>query len=291
MGKKIRVSEFDLKFGADDHMLDVYAVFKEEKRGDVLVIYSDLKDENKSTLHYASVHLKEDGLVFIDVKDKEEIIKEFTWKLLNNKQNEGFKTFDISKYDKAEIVSSNSILVKPEVIKTLHDKTIPKQTAKEEKKTKKKKMNSSTKILLTGFTLAFLVIVAFLVTNKDLLMGTSIKYECINSYLDTNIGSNKKEIQELTFNFKDELTTRTIITKYKFSNQDDYKEYDNAGTYFDWEKKFMNSTLEYERDEANLVFNIIEHIVLDKYYSGNTNKQDLLSELTNSNYECQDVSE
>ena len=44
MGKSLLVSEFDLKFGQDDHLLDVYAVFKEDKRGDVLAIYSDRKD-------------------------------------------------------------------------------------------------------------------------------------------------------------------------------------------------------------------------------------------------------
>ena len=75
MGKTLKVTELDFKFGSDDHLLDVYAIFKEEKRSDVLAIYSDLKDENKAKLYYASVHLKEDAIVFIDIKDKEEVVK------------------------------------------------------------------------------------------------------------------------------------------------------------------------------------------------------------------------
>ena len=290
MGKTLKVTELDFKFGSDDHLLDVYAIFKEEKRSDVLAIYSDLKDENKAKLYYASVHLKEDAIVFIDIKDKEEVLKEFTWKLLNNKDKEGFQIFDIEKYNKVEIISSNSILVKPEVIKTLHDKTIPKPVVKEVKK-EKKPMQSSTKILLTGFSLAFLVAIAFLITNMDLLMGTSIKYRCTNSYLDTEIGSNKQEIQELTFNVKNELTTRTIITKYKFSNYDEFKNYYNAGTYYKIEPKFNNSRLDYTNDDTNYTFNIIEYVTLDTYYSGKTTKSELIEELTNSNFECQDVSE
>lgn len=291
MGKTLRVKEFDLKFGDNDHLVDVYAVFKEEKRGDVLVIYSDRRDDNKSILHYASVHLKEDGLVFIDIRDKEEIIKEFTWKLLNNRYNEGFLLFNISKYNVVEIVSSNTIMVKEEVIKILYEKCIPKPEDKEVVKKQKKKMNSSVKILLTGFSLVFLVIVAFLITNMDLIKGTSIKYRCLNSYLDTEVGSNKQEIQELTFNVKNELTTRKIITKYKFNDYDEYKEYDNAGTYFKFENKFMGSSVEYERDNDNYTFSIIEYVVLDKYYNGKITKDELIEELTNDNYECQDVSE
>lgn len=290
MGKTLRVVEFDLKFGKDDHMIDVYAVFKEEKRGDVLAIYSDRNDDNKSILHYASVHLKEEGIVFIDIKDKEETIKEFTWKLLNNKQNEGFKIFNIEKYNKVEIVSSNSILVKPEVIKILYDKTIPKPVKQEIKK-EKKKMNSSTKILLTGFSLVFLVILAFLITNKELLMGTGIKYSCINSYLDTEVGSTKQEIQELTFSVKNELTTRTIITKYKFNDYNEYKEYYNTGTYYNIKPVFMNSQMDYSPDEQNYILSVIEYVTLDKYYNGKSTKDELLEELQNNNYECQDVSE
>ena len=152
-------------------------------------------------------------------------------------------------------------------------------------------MQSSTKILLTGFSLAFLVAIAFLITNMDLLMGTSIKYRCTNSYLDTEIGSNKQEIQELTFNVKNELTTRTIITKYKFSNYDEFKNYYNAGTYYKIEPKFNNSRLDYTNDDTNYTFNIIEYVTLDTYYSGKTTKSELIEELTNSNFECQDVSE
>ena len=291
MGKTLRVKEFDFKFGKDDHKVDVYAVFKEDKRGDVLAIYTDYNDDNRSILHYASVHLKEYGLVFIDIKNQEETIKEFTWKILNNKENEGFKVFDINKYNTVEIVSSNNILVKQEVIKILHEKCIPKIQNKETNKKVKKKMDSSKKILLTGFSLVFLVIIAFLITNKDILTGTSIKYSCINSYLDADIGSNKKEIQEFTFNFKNELTTRKIITKYKFSNFEEYKNYDNGGSYFKWQPKFMNSNLDYDRDETNFEFSIIEYVVLDKYYNGKNTKEELLKELTNNNYECQDVSE
>ena len=70
MGKTLTVTEFDLKFGKDDHKIDVYAVFREVKRGDLFAIYSDRNDENKAILHYGSVHMKNDTLVFIDINNK-----------------------------------------------------------------------------------------------------------------------------------------------------------------------------------------------------------------------------
>lgn len=292
MGKSLLVSEFDLKFGQDDHLLDVYAVFKEDKRGDVLAIYSDRKDSNKDILHYASVHMKDNTLVFIDIKNKEDIVKEFTWKLLNNKENDGFKIIDISKYKKAEIVSSNQLVVKSEVITKLLDKTIPKQNEDNKKKKKqKKKMQTSSKILLTGISLALCVVVVFLVINKDILLGTNIKYTCINSYLDTEVGSNKEEIQNFSFNLKNELTSRTIITKYVFDNEEEYKNYINIGTYYRQDPVFRGSSFRYEHDDNSKTFSIIEDVLLGDYYTGKIIKDDILKEMTNNNFQCIDVSE
>ena len=290
MGKTLTVSEFDLQFGKEDHLLDVYAVFKQEKKTDILAIYSDRNDDNKATLHYASVHLNPDKIVFIDIKNKEEIVKEFTWKMLNNKENEGFEIIDISKYTKAEIISSNSLLVKPEVIKILFNKTIPKVTKKADNNNNKKN-NSSAKIILTGFLLVIIVAVAFAFTHMDLITGTSIKYICKNAYLDTQIGSNKEEIQELTFSVKNELTTLTIRTNFKFNSYEEYKEFDNGGTYFKWEPRYTTSKIDYERDDTKNILSVVEYVTLDKYYSGKTTKNELIEELTKNNYECQDVSE
>lgn len=291
MGKSLTVTEFDLKFGQDNHILDVYAVFKEEKRGDVLAIYSDHLDTNKDILHYASVHIKQNSLVFIDIKAKEDIVKEFTWKMLNDKETEGFKLIDISKYEKVEIVSSNELVVKSEVINKLYNKTIPKVEEKVKTKKVKKKMSSSSKILLTGFTLAFLTIITFFIVNKDILLGTNIKYVCTNSYLDTEVGSTKEEIQNLTFNLNNELTTRTIITKYAFDDIDEYHDYVNLGTYYKQDPIFRKSSFRYEKDDTNREFNIIEDVLLDEYYNGKNKKDELLEELINNNYQCVDVSE
>ena len=290
MGKTLLVTEFDLQFGKDDHMIDVYAVFREAKRGDLFAIYSDRNDDNKSILHYASVHKKSDSLVFIDIKNKEEIIKEFTWKLLNKKESEGFEIEDISSCVKAEIISSNQLMIKPQVIKTLFEMCIPKEVKQVNKK-EKSGMSSSSKILLTGFSLAFLVLLAFLFVNKDLLLGTNIKYVCTNSYLDTEVGSTKELKQSMTFNIKNELTSRIITTSYKFNNKEEYENYVNIGTYFKEEPIFRNSSMKYEHDDVNLLFYKIEYVLIDDLYNGKINKDELIKELSDNNYQCVDVSE
>lgn len=290
MGKRLRVSEFDMQVGKDDHELSVYAVFKEEKRGDVLAIYSDNKDENKDILHYASVHMKNDTIVFIDVKNKEEIVKEFTWKLLNDKENEGFVIIDIKDYSKAEIVSSNELLVKSEVISKLYEKTIPKVEL-EQTNNEKVKEKKSSRILFRGFSLAICVVIAFCVVNKDLIMGKNLKYTCVNAYLDTEVGTNKEDIESLAFNYDNKLTSRVITTKYIFSDETKYKDYVNIGTYYNIKPKFSTSTPKYVEDEANKTFSIVEEVILDAYYNGKNTKDELLKELTDNNYQCTKVSE
>ena len=46
--------------------------------------------------------------------------------------------------------------------------------------------------------------------------------------LDVSQGSNKEEIQELTFSVKNELTTLIIRTNFKFNSYEEYKEFDLA---------------------------------------------------------------
>lgn len=284
MGKTLKVKDFDLKFGQDDHKIDVFSVFKEEKRGDILVIYCDRADENKDTLHYASAHLDKDSLVFIDIKNKAEIVKEFTWKLLNNKEKEGFELVDISKYDKVQIVSSNELLLKTEVIKKLYDMNIPKEEDKYAKR--KKRISSSTKILLTGFMLTILVIGCFILVNRDFILGINVRYTCTNSYLDEATGANKQDIERLTFDFNDKILSRNIIIRYTFDDEEAYRNYINEGTYYQYQPVFTNSAMLYESNDEALSIDVIEEVKIDEFYNGKDTKDSLINELTTNNYHC-----
>lgn len=283
MGKTLVVKEFDLKFGQDDHKVDVFAVFKEEKRGDIIAIYCDRLDENKDALHYASAHLDKDSLVFIDTKNKSEIVKEFTWKLLNKKENEGFELVDISKYDKVQIVSSEKLILKSEVIKYLYDTFIPKEA---DKYVKKSRISSSTKILMGGIFIALLVVGAFVVVNHDFVLGINARYTCTNSYLDEATGANKQEIEDLTFDFSDNILSRNIVIRYTFDQKEAFDKYIEDGTYYQYQPVFVSSSMFYEEDNDNLSVDIIEEVKVDEYYTGIINKDELINELTQNGYHC-----
>jgi len=288
MGKRIKVNDFQVQVGRDDHMLNVYAVFKEEKRGDLFVIYTDNYDENKNKLHYGSVHMKPDTLVVIDVRGKEEVIKEFTWKLLNDREQEGFNIIDIKEFERVEIVSSNELIVKSEVISKLADKTIQEEEKKEEVVVKEKK---SSRILFRGFGLALCVVIAFCIVNKDMITGKNIKYDCKNVYLDQEIGTNREDIEYLAFDFNNNLTMRTITTKIIFDDEVKYQDYVSVATYYNINSKFNEEDPKYVTDDVNKTVSIVEEVVLNENYNGKKNMDELLKELTEKNYQCTKVSE
>ena len=146
-GKKLKVIELNKSIDAKEHILEVYAVFKDVKYGNTYAIYKDTFDSTNDILHYASSHFKENTLVLLDIKNTEyvlELVKEFVWDLINGKENFKFEIINIDKIEKAEVISSNNIEVKDEVLITLKEKCIPK--AKEEiEELLPKKMSSSKK--------------------------------------------------------------------------------------------------------------------------------------------------
>ncbi len=292
-GKELKVIDLEKKIDKEIHTLYVYAVFKDLKYGNIYAIYKDNNDITNDVLHYAGTHFKGDTLVLLNVKEVnkvEEMVKEFTWNIYNDKENTNYEMLDISSLNKAEIISSNTITVKDEVINTLTKKLIPKK--KDDPSLLKPLISSSTKILIRGFSLALLVVVIFYFVNKDeLFKEETITVICNKKDVLEDINASEDRNDTFIFNSEKKLLTRTVNIKYTFNDSNSYTEYKQLGLYYKYEPLVSSSEIEYVNDDVNNTFTIIEHAKTETEYFEPTNYDEVLERMAYYTYTCNVVEE
>ena len=284
-GKTLRVIELEKKIEEKEHMLDVYAVFKDLKYGNVYTIYKDNNDITSDVLHYASSHFKQSTLVVLDVKEKEkveELVKELVWNILNNVNSNDFEMLDLKDIDRVEIIGSNTLKVKDEVLSTLKKLCIPKvKQTNDEQKTK-----SSAWILALGFTIAIGIASYFVVTHKEEFKPETFNLICTKEYEDDELNAKVDYNDTLIFNTNYELVERNIIMLYTFNSTDSYNEYKRLGLYYKINPVSSSSKMEYIDDDINNVFTIKESVTTEKEYFEATEYSEVVDRMNFNNYKC-----
>lgn len=284
-GKTLRVIELEKKIEEKEHMLDVYAVFKDLKYGNVYTIYKDNNDITSDVLHYASSHFKQSTLVVLDVKEKgkvEELVKELVWNILNNVNSNDFEMLDLKDIDRVEIIGSNTLKVKDEVLSTLKKLCIPKvkQTNDEQK------IKSSAWILALGFTIAIGIASYFVITHKEEFKPETFNLICTKEYEDDELNAKVDYNDTLIFNTNYELVERNIIMLYTFNSTDSYNEYKRLGLYYKINPVSSSSKMEYIDDDINNVFTIKESVTTEKEYFEATEYSEVVDRMNFNNYKC-----
>ena len=284
-GKTLRVIELEKKIEEKEHMLDVYAVFKDLKYGNVYTIYKDYNDITSDVLHYASSHFKQSTLVVLDVKEKgkvEELVKELVWNILNNVNSNDFEMIDLKDIDRVEIIGSNTLKVKDEVLSTLKKLCIPKvKQTNDEQKTK-----SSAWILALGFTIAIGIASYFVITHKEEFKPETFNLICTKEYEDDELNAKVDYNDTLIFNTNYELVERNIIMLYTFNSTDSYNEYKRLGLYYKINPVSSSSKMEYIDDDINNVFTIKESVTTEKEYFEATEYSEVVDRMNFNNYKC-----
>ena len=284
-GKTLRVIELEKKIEEKEHMLDVYAVFKDLKYGNVYTIYKDYNDITSDVLHYASSHFKQNTLVVLDVKEKgkvEELVKELVWNILNNVNSNDFEMLDLKDIDRVEIIGSNTLKVKDEVLSTLKKLCIPKvKQTNDEKKEK-----SSAWILALGFTIAIGIASYFVITHKEEFKPETFNLICTKEYEDDELNAKVDYNDTLIFNTNYELVERNIIMLYTFNSTDSYNEYKRLGLYYKINPVSSSSKMEYIDDDINNVFTIKESVTTEKEYFEATEYSEVVDRMNFNNYKC-----
>ena len=238
-GKTLKVAEYNLTFGAGDRFVNVFGFFKYKKNGNLYVLYSDV-NTNYEIVYYGSSHEKNNNLLSMSCKEEEsEIIKEFIYKLVNNEPLDNFEVYTLENINGIELISSNKLEVKLEIIRKLEELTINKKedddnlNINETNNTNKKKKKSIKAILL----LLILIIVMgggyFFTTiiNSDKIVKS---INCTKTYNHDKLDVTVYEDNIYKFNKRNQLKLVDSKLIYKFNAQSDYENFINNGSIYSY---------------------------------------------------------
>lgn len=290
-GKVLKVVEYNLEFGKQARMVNVFGVFRYLSNNNLYIIYRDvLQDYNY--VSYGSSHVKGDTVLSMSCNkgQDEEIIKEYIYKVTNNEKLSNFEIIDLSKITGVEIISSNNLEIKQSVLADLIKLTIPQEKHKEvltDKRTSKKR--SPVKTLLVLLVLILLLGGWFYFYSSLNSSDTKIDKNivCTINYPHDEIAS-VTVFEEETFYFgnNDLLQTIKKNTRYKFSDEEEYLNFINKGLYYKYMPNADGDNGGWSSDDDKLEFKMIEKNNITESYSGATKYEDVLAEAKSDGYTC-----
>ena len=290
-GKELKVVEYDLKFGQKPRMVNVFGVFKYRPNNNLYVIYADV-DTTYSYVSYGSSHVKNDSVLSMSCnKDKdEEIIKEYIFKVTKKEKLDDFEMISLDNITDIEIISSNNLEIKKEVMNKLVDLTIPKkkEEKKEVKKTSKKKSRFGCKILIFLF-LILLVAGAFYFYTKPKGNDNDVAKNivCTKTYAHEELeGVSVDEEKTFNFNNSDSLLEVDAVTLYRFDSEENYLNFINKALYYKYMPDGSDTTGGWTPDDEAHTFKMIEKIEVDEGYDDSTNYEEVLAVSRKDGYTC-----
>lgn len=292
-GKVLKVVEYNLTFGATDRYVNVYGVFKYTKNNNLYIIYSD-PNPTYNYISYGSSYIKNNSILSLATtkKEEEEIVKEYIFKIINQEPTKDFEFISLDSIEEIEIIGSNKIEVKEEVLKSLINLTIPKPKKEEIEnqsiKPKKKKFHKITfllLIILIGGSIYF-----FMTKNNDKTteVKDSIKtFICTKEYQSNTLDAKIKEENTYHFSLQENLEYIEGTKEYQFSSKDSYQDFIQNGTFNKYiEEDEKNSS--FSQDEENNIFKTNLKTIVDSSYNKPTNYEEALSREKADGYSCQE---
>ena len=288
IGKTIKVVEYNLTYGTNDRLVNVFGLFRYKPNNNLYVIYSDV-DIKYNIIYYGSSHIKNNSILSMPCKEKkeEDIIKEYIFKLTNNEQLDKFESIPLDSIDGIEIISSNKIEIKPEILYQLVDLTIPKKEVVEDSKEEVKSSKKSSKkpliflliILIIGISTYFFI--STLTKNKD---TTTKEIICKTTYNQRTLNAQVEEEIIYAFNNQEKLEKLNITRKYQFTKED-YQNFIKNGTFY----RYMpdeDTEGGWDKNDNEYWFKVITKEKIDTSYSKPTNYEDVLLDAKKEGYTC-----
>ena len=292
-GKVLKVVEYNLTFGATDRYVNVYGVFKYTKNNNLYIIYSD-PNPTYNYISYGSSYIKNNSILSLATtkKEEEEIVKEYIFKIINQEPTKDFEFISLDSIEEIEIIGSNKIEVKEDVLKSLINLTIPKPKKEEIEnqsiKPKKKKFHKITFLLL--IILISGSIYFFMTKNNDKTteVKDSIKtFICTKEYQSNTLDAKIKEENTYQFSLQENLEYIEGTKEYQFSSKDSYQDFIQNGTFNKYiEEDEKNSS--FSQDEENNIFKTNLKTIVDSSYNKPTNYEEALSREKADGYSCQE---
>ena len=289
MGKELKVIQYELTFGGTERLVNVFSVFRYKKSNNLYVIYSDVGNEYP-IIYYGSSHIKNTSILSMTCKEEDsEIIKEYIFNTIEKKELENFEILPLDDINGIEIISSNRLEVKPEVLNSLTEITIPKKEEKKEETNQKPKKKKNP--LKTILILIILLAIGFFgynyytsLQNKDNITKT---ITCTNTSSDSKIKATVEESSIYSFNNNDTLENVETTLIYQFNTKEDYDSFIYTGTMY----KYMPDNDKnggFKQDEEKLTFTTIGKENITDSYNKPTNYEEVLSYYKKDGYTCEE---
>ena len=277
IGKQIRLNDYKFTYGRETIYLNVYGAFKNKKNGNKYVIYS----YDNSRLYFGSLFIRnKEIIVMIPKEDESEIVKKFTYSILDNKLSDDFEVISLDDIDSIQIIDETLCDFNVDMSK-LYDITIPKP------KVEKEEIKSNKKISIASifFVLLFVVIILFFFVNPEVIFGKNKEYSCTKSYLHDELPASVNEEVVLVFNGKDNINSIDVKTDYVFSDAQYYKDFKDKSYFYDYFKEGDT----YKFEDTTYTYRLFSKIDTNEDYFMPSKLDDLVSYYKNNGYECKVV--
>lgn len=283
-GKTLKVIEYNLTYGAKDRYVNVLGFFRYRKNGNLYVIYVDL-DTKYEILYYGSGHLKNNNLLAMACREDDvEIIKEYVYKVINAQNMDDFETYSLDDIEGMELISSNRLEVKLDVIRKMVELTVAK---KEEKNVvvESKKVSKLPKKFIGLFLIGIIVIgggcfyLATIIGNENIIKSV----QCVKENKAKEIGAVVEETNLYSFSENDKLKNINSVIMYKFDSKSDYENFINTGKIYSYMPEF---SVEHKPNVDDLTIEYIVKLDIDSSYSKPIEYESVINYYTNSGYNC-----
>ena len=287
-GKVLKVIEYNLTFGNTARMVNVFSCFKYKPNNNLYLLYADV-DTKYNIIYYGSSHIKNTTILSMECRDKqdEEIIKEYIFKTTNHKSLDDFNIISLEEVEGVEIISSNKLEVKPEVLQALTEATIPK---KEEPVTPAPtKKNTKKKGLPYFMWLILLVLIIgvgyFYLSSQQPPEGIAKTITCQKTYDHDTLNASLEEESTYNFNHQDTLQSIYTTTNYHFYTEEDYQNFITKGTYY----RYMPDAAPdggWDKDDTTNTFKIMIKETVKTGYDKPTDYEGVLASNKKEGYTC-----
>lgn len=277
IGKQIRLNDYKFTYGRETIYLNVYGAFKNKKNGNKYVIYS----YDNSRLYFGSLFIRnKEIIVMISKDDASEIVKKFTYSILDNKLSDDFEVISLDDIDSIQIIDETLCDFNVDMSK-LYDITIPKPKVEKEEVKPNKKIS----IASIFFVLLFVVIILFFFVNPEVIFGKNKEYSCTKSYLHDELPASVNEEVVLVFNGKDNINSIDVKTDYVFSDAQYYNDFKDKSYFYDYFKEGDT----YKFEDTTYTYRLFSKIDTNEDYFMPSKLDDLISHYRNNGYECKVV--
>ena len=289
-GKELPVREYNLTYGSALRVVSVFGVFKYIPNSNIYVVYGD-SPIGSNVIRFGTSHVRGNCILSMQSSNSRdmEVVKEYIYKVVVGDDCKDFEIIKLDNVDFIELIGSNILELKKDVLVKLYDLTIPKKEVKiEEKVVKEKKKSNPLVVLLILFIMIVVGCFCYFcffrgsseVVDKKIICKIMFKHDEIDDVM-------VEEEYTLNFGSYDRLDSIDKVSLYRFLNEDSYLNFIGKGLYY----KYLpdNSDVgSWSKDDDKYYFKFIVSEKVDSLYDKPVEYEEILSYYKGQGYECEE---